>query len=160
VIGYPYLLLIREKCRRHLVAERLDRLARSVSHLLEVIADLPAESAQSLRDPIDTSTAQGVASSVSLQPGVIWRLDLDDERCTFSDNDLSEATFAKRICEIKHQRQASAISDLRSSTSVRSRIRACQHRRSSAGASLPLSSRVKAKGQKQGPRFQLTASIQ
>ncbi len=44
-----------------LVVVRLDRLARSVSHLLEVIEDLTAKSAhfRSLRDPIDTSTPQG-----------------------------------------------------------------------------------------------------
>lgn len=43
-----------------LVVVRLDRLARSVSHLLEVIEDLTAKGAhfRSLRDPIDTSTPQ------------------------------------------------------------------------------------------------------
>ena len=47
-----------------LVVVRLDRLARSVSHLLEVIDDLEAKGAhfRSLRDPIDTSTPQGVFS--------------------------------------------------------------------------------------------------
>lgn len=47
-----------------LVVVRLDRLARSVSHLLEVIEDLEAKGAhfRSLRDPIDTSTPQGVFS--------------------------------------------------------------------------------------------------
>ena len=41
-----------------LVVVRLDRLARSVSHLLAVIEDLEACGAhfRSLRDPIDTST--------------------------------------------------------------------------------------------------------
>lgn len=44
---------------------RLDRLARSVSHLLEVIERLADEGAhfRSLRDPIDTSTPQGMFSS-------------------------------------------------------------------------------------------------
>jgi DNA invertase Pin-like site-specific DNA recombinase len=47
-----------------LVVVRLDRLARSVSHLLEVIEDLEARKAhfRSLRDPIDTSTPQGMFS--------------------------------------------------------------------------------------------------
>src|SRR5690349_16266154 len=47
-----------------LVVVRLDRLARSVRHLLEVIEDLESKGAhfRSLRDPIDTSTPQGVFS--------------------------------------------------------------------------------------------------
>src|SRR3954471_20911799 len=47
-----------------LVVVRLDRLARSVSHLLAVIEQLEAGRAQfrSLRDPIDTSTPQGMFS--------------------------------------------------------------------------------------------------
>lgn len=45
-----------------LVVVRLDRLARSVSHLLEVIERLEDKGAhfRSLRDPIDTSTPQGM----------------------------------------------------------------------------------------------------
>ena len=47
-----------------LVVVRLDRLARSVSHLLAVIEQLEARGAhfRSLRDPIDTSTPQGMFS--------------------------------------------------------------------------------------------------
>ena len=47
-----------------LVVVRLDRLARSVSPLLAVIEDLEARGAhfRSLRDPIDTSTPQGMFS--------------------------------------------------------------------------------------------------
>jgi len=47
-----------------LVVVRLDRLARSVSHLLEVIEDLTVKRAhfRSLRDPIDTTTPQGMFS--------------------------------------------------------------------------------------------------
>lgn len=47
-----------------LVVVRLDRLARSVSHLLEVIESLTAAGAhfRSLRDPIDTTTPQGMFS--------------------------------------------------------------------------------------------------
>lgn len=47
-----------------LVVVRLDRLARSVSHLLAVIENLEARQAhfRSLRDPIDTSTPQGMFS--------------------------------------------------------------------------------------------------
>ena len=47
-----------------LVVVRLDRLARSVSHLLEVIERLEAKGAhfRSLNDPIDTSTPQGMFS--------------------------------------------------------------------------------------------------
>jgi DNA invertase Pin-like site-specific DNA recombinase len=57
--------LIREiKPGEVLVVVRLDRLARSVSHLLEVIEALEAKKAhfRSLRDPIDTSTPQGMFS--------------------------------------------------------------------------------------------------
>jgi DNA invertase Pin-like site-specific DNA recombinase len=47
-----------------LVVVRLDRLARSVSHLLAVIEELEARGAhfRSLHDPIDTSTPQGMFS--------------------------------------------------------------------------------------------------
>ncbi len=47
-----------------LVVVRLDRLARSVSHLLAVIGQLEASGAhfRSLRDPIDTATPQGMFS--------------------------------------------------------------------------------------------------
>jgi DNA invertase Pin-like site-specific DNA recombinase len=47
-----------------LVVVRLDRLARSVSHLLATIEHLEAKGAhfRSLRDPIDTSTPQGMFS--------------------------------------------------------------------------------------------------
>ncbi|MGE0280363.1 MAG: recombinase family protein [Rhizobiaceae bacterium] len=47
-----------------LVVVRLDRLARSVSHLLDVIEELALKGAhfRSLRDPIDTSTPQGMFS--------------------------------------------------------------------------------------------------
>jgi len=47
-----------------LVVVRLDRLARSVSHLLEVIERLEESGAhfRSLRDPIDTSTPEGMFS--------------------------------------------------------------------------------------------------
>ena len=47
-----------------LVVVRLDRLARSVSHLLAIIDQLEAAGAhfRSLRDPIDTTTPQGMFS--------------------------------------------------------------------------------------------------
>ena len=47
-----------------LVVVRLDRLARSVSHLLAVMEQLDAKGAyfRSLRDPIDTTTPQGMFS--------------------------------------------------------------------------------------------------
>lgn len=47
-----------------LVVIRLDRLARSVSHLLDVIEDLEKRGVhfRSLRDPIDTATPQGMFS--------------------------------------------------------------------------------------------------
>jgi DNA invertase Pin-like site-specific DNA recombinase len=47
-----------------LVVVRLDRLARSVGHLLSVIEQLEAKGAhfRSLRDPIDTTTPQGMFS--------------------------------------------------------------------------------------------------
>ncbi|WP_025662875.1 recombinase family protein [Rhizobium sp. IBUN] len=47
-----------------LVVVRLDRLARSVSHLLQVIEDLEERGVhfRSIRDPIDTATPQGMFS--------------------------------------------------------------------------------------------------
>lgn len=62
----PVLARILREIRRGdtLVVVRLDRLARSVSHLLAVIEDLETQGAhfRSLRDPIDTSTPQGMFS--------------------------------------------------------------------------------------------------
>lgn len=57
--------LLRDIARSEtLVVVRLDRLARSVSHLLAVIEQLKAGGAhfRSLRDPIDTTTPQGMFS--------------------------------------------------------------------------------------------------
>jgi DNA invertase Pin-like site-specific DNA recombinase len=57
--------LIREiRAGETLVVVRLDRLARSVGHLLAVIEQLEASGAhfRSLHDPIDTSTPQGMFS--------------------------------------------------------------------------------------------------
>ena len=66
VRGRPALAkLVREiNANDTLVVVRLDRLARSVSHLLDVIEDLTTKGAhfRSLRDPIDTSTPQGIFS--------------------------------------------------------------------------------------------------
>lgn len=47
-----------------LVVVRLDRLARSVNHLLEIVESLQQRCAhfRSLRDPIDKSTPQGMLS--------------------------------------------------------------------------------------------------
>jgi hypothetical protein len=58
-----------------LVVVRLDRLARSVSHLLAVIEQLEAAGAhfRSLRDPIDTTTPQGMFSLQVL--GAVAQLD-------------------------------------------------------------------------------------
>ena len=55
-----------------LVVVRLDRLARSLSHLLEVIERLKARGAhfRSLGDPVDTTTPQG---TFSLQVMGRWR---------------------------------------------------------------------------------------
>ncbi len=64
--GRPVLARILRDIRRGdtLVVVRLDRLARSVSHLLAVIEQLEAAGAhfRSLRDPIDTTTPQGMFS--------------------------------------------------------------------------------------------------
>lgn len=57
--------LLRDICAGDtLIVVRLDRLARSVSHLLDVIEDLTDKHAhfRSLRDPIDTTTPQGMFS--------------------------------------------------------------------------------------------------
>ncbi|HET6196049.1 MAG TPA: recombinase family protein [Acetobacteraceae bacterium] len=64
--GRPVLArLLREiRAGETLVVVRLDRLARSVSHLLAVIEQLEEAGAhfRSLRDPIDTTTPQGMFS--------------------------------------------------------------------------------------------------
>jgi DNA invertase Pin-like site-specific DNA recombinase len=64
--GRPVLARLLREIRpgETLVVVRLDRLARSVSHLLAVIEQLEAGGAhfRSLRDPIDTSTPQGMFS--------------------------------------------------------------------------------------------------
>lgn len=58
-----------------LVVVRLDRLARSVNHLLQVIEDLQERGIhfRSIRDPIDTSTPQGMFSLQVL--GAVARLE-------------------------------------------------------------------------------------
>ena len=62
----PALAALMRRIERNdvLVVVRLDRLARSVSHLLEVVETLQQRGAhfRSLRDPIDTSTPQGMFS--------------------------------------------------------------------------------------------------
>ena len=64
--GRPVLARLLHEIRpgETLVVVRLDRLARSVSHLLAVIEQLENAGAhfRSLRDPIDTSTPQGMFS--------------------------------------------------------------------------------------------------
>ena len=61
--GRPELKLAVERCRQGdvLVVVRIDRLARSLSHLLEIIEALDARGAgfRSLGDPIDTTSPQG-----------------------------------------------------------------------------------------------------
>ena len=64
--GRPVLAQLLRDIRpgKTLLVVRLDRLARSVSHLLAVIEKLEAKGAhfRSLRDPIDTTTPQGMFS--------------------------------------------------------------------------------------------------
>ncbi|MDD2766000.1 MAG: recombinase family protein [Opitutaceae bacterium] len=64
--GRPVLIRLLKEIRpgETLVVVRLDRLARSVSHLLAVIEQLEDAGAhfRSLRDPIDTTTPQGMFS--------------------------------------------------------------------------------------------------
>src|SRR3954468_14900208 len=64
--GRPVLARLLREIRpdETLVVVRLDRLARSVSHLLAVIEQLETSGAhfRSLRDPVDTSTPQGMFS--------------------------------------------------------------------------------------------------
>jgi len=74
-----------------LVVVRLDRLARSVSHLLQVIEDLEKRGVhfRSLRDPIDTSTPQGMFSLEVL--GAIARL----ERALIAERTRSGMKAAK-----------------------------------------------------------------
>lgn len=85
--------LLREKnAGDTLVVVRLDRLARSVGHLLEVIEDLTAKNAhfRSLRDPIDTSTPQGMFSLQVL--GAVAQL----ERALISERTKAGIKAAKR----------------------------------------------------------------
>jgi len=74
-----------------LVVVRLDRLARSVSHLLEVIETLEKRGAhfRSLRDPIDTSTPQGMFSLQVL--GAVAQL----ERALISERTKAGVAAAK-----------------------------------------------------------------
>lgn len=74
-----------------LVVARLDRLARSVSHLLEVIELLEEKGAhfRSLRDPIDTSTPQGMFSLQVL--GAVAQL----ERALISERTKAGVAAAK-----------------------------------------------------------------
>lgn len=74
-----------------LVVVRLDRLARSVSHLLAVIEDLTAKGAhfRSLRDPIDTTTPQGMFSLQVL--GAVAQL----ERALISERTKAGISAAK-----------------------------------------------------------------
>ncbi|WP_457578129.1 recombinase family protein [Ensifer adhaerens] len=74
-----------------LVVVRLDRLARSVSHLLEVIENLTLKNAhfRSLRDPIDTTTPQGMFSLQVL--GAVAQL----ERALISERTKAGITAAK-----------------------------------------------------------------
>ncbi|MGT3589778.1 recombinase family protein, partial [Escherichia coli] len=70
---------------------RLDRLARSVSHLLEVIEDITAKNAhfRSLQDPIATSTPQGMFSIQVL--GTVAQL----ERALISQRTMAGIKAAK-----------------------------------------------------------------
>src|SRR3546814_20320353 len=56
---FPYTTLFRSDT---LLVVRIDRLARSLSHLLEIVETLRAKGAyfRSINDPIDTSSAQGM----------------------------------------------------------------------------------------------------
>ena len=74
-----------------LVVVRLDHLARSVSHLLEAIEDLTTKGAhfRSLRDPIDTSTPQGMFSLQVL--GAVAQL----ERALISERTKAGISAAK-----------------------------------------------------------------
>lgn len=74
-----------------LIVVRLDRLARSVSHLLEVIEGLEKRGVhfRSLRDPIDTSTPQGMFSLAVL--GAVAQL----ERALIAERTKSGMKAAK-----------------------------------------------------------------
>ncbi|MCB8823536.1 recombinase family protein [Microvirga rosea] len=85
--------LLREiKPGETLVVVRLDRLARSVKHLLEVIEGLEGRGAhfRSLRDPIDTSTPQGMFSLQVL--GAVAQL----ERALIAERTRSGIEAARR----------------------------------------------------------------
>ena len=84
--------LVREiKAGEVLVVVRLDRLARSVSHLLHVIEQLEEKGAhfRSLHDPIDTSTPQGMFSLQVL--GAVAQL----ERALISERTKAGISAAK-----------------------------------------------------------------
>ncbi len=84
--------LVREmKAGDILKVVRIDRLARSVSHLLEVIETLEGKGAhfRSLRDPIDTTTPQGMFSLQVL--GVVAQL----ERALIADRSKAGLASAR-----------------------------------------------------------------
>jgi DNA invertase Pin-like site-specific DNA recombinase len=84
--------LVREmKAGDILKVVRIDRLARSVSHLLEVIETLERKGAhfRSLRDPIDTTTPQGMFSLQVL--GAVAQL----ERALISDRSKAGLASAR-----------------------------------------------------------------
>ncbi len=74
-----------------LVVVRLDRLARSVSHLLAVIEQLEASGAhfRSLRDPIDTTSPQGMFSLQVL--GAVAQLGTGADRRTHQGRSAGSA---------------------------------------------------------------------
>src|SRR3954452_25138081 len=78
-----------------LVVVRLDRLARSVSHLLAVIEQLAAKGAyfRSLRDPIDTTMPQGMISLQVL--GALAQL----ERALIAERTKAGLSAARAPCQ-------------------------------------------------------------
>src|ERR1700761_4697869 len=98
-----------------LVVVRLDRLARSVSHLLAVIEQLEAREAhfRNLRDPIDTTTPQGMFSLQVL--GAVAQL----ERALIAERTKAGLTAARALGPGRRVHDPAAIRKLRASCDAR-----------------------------------------
>jgi hypothetical protein len=101
------------------VVVRLDRLARSVGHLLAVIGDLTQKGAhfRSLRDPIDTTTPQGMFSLQVL--GAVAQLERADLGADQGRHQSSESEGqASRQSWASRTKASSADEDGRRTTGV------------------------------------------
>ena len=97
-----------------LVVVRIDRLARSLSHLLEIVETLRAKGAyfRSIHDPIDTSSAQGMLMTQMLGAFAEFERSLIRER-TKAGLKAAAARGAKLGNPKMRERDPVAIADIR-----------------------------------------------